>query len=378
MKTLSETGAAGRSPADHDRPLGKDPRPVLVTGGAGFIGTNVADRLLRGGHTVIVYDNLARPGVERNAAWLEREHGRRVEIHAADVRDAEKIAGVVARGVSHVFHFAAQVAVTTSLGDPRDDFETNLRGTLNVLEAVRQVPKAQRPPLLFTSTNKVYGDLHGLYLEETHDRYRPTDPGVRQHGFAEGWLDFHSPYGCSKGAADQYVLDYGRSYGLRNVVFRMSCIYGPHQCGTEDQGWLAHFLLRAMAGQPITLYGDGKQVRDVLFVEDLVDAMLLAMQKIDATAARPFNMGGGPANTISLLECLRRIGTIHGKTPAVEFGPWRRGDQKYYVSDTRLFERTTGWAARTSVDEGMRRLATWLLRNADPAGTEATRAEVAA
>lgn len=371
MKNPDPFGVATRAGTDTPRPLGDDPRPVLITGGAGFIGTNVADRLLRGGHSVILYDNLSRAGVERNAAWLEREHGKRVRVHVADVRDAEAIQRVVSGGdgVSHVFHFAAQVAVTTSLDDPRDDFETNLRGTLNVLEAVRAMPKSRRPPLLFTSTNKVYGDLHGLYLEEADNRYRPTDPIVKQHGFAEGWLDFHSPYGCSKGAADQYVLDYSRSYGLRNVVFRMSCIYGPHQCGTEDQGWLAHFLMRAMRGDAITLYGDGKQVRDVLFVEDLVQAMTLAMRRIDDTAAHAFNMGGGPANTISLLECLRKIGEIRGRQPAVAFGAWRRGDQKYYVSDTRLFQRVTGWSARTPVDEGMRRLHDWLEQNARPAAS---------
>ena len=350
-----------------------DQRPILITGGAGFIGTNLAQRLLRGRRRVIVYDNLSRPGVERNARWLEQTFGNAVQLEVADVADADRLAHLIRHGsgsrthpgVSHVFHFAAQVAVTTSLDDPRADFHTNVGGTLNVLEAIRHAtPRrmAERPPLLFTSTNKVYGDLHGLPLEEAADRHQPIDADVRQHGVAEGWLDFHSPYGCSKGAADQYVLDYARSFHLQNVVFRMSCIYGPHQCGSEDQGWVAHFLMQAMRNQPIVLFGDGRQVRDLLYVADLVDAMLIAMQRIDATAGHAFNIGGGPANALSLQQCLRRIAQLVGRPTRIDHGPWRSGDQKYYVSDTRRFHRATGWSPRTTAHEGIARLHQWLQR----------------
>jgi CDP-paratose 2-epimerase len=259
-----------------------------------------------------------------------------------------------------VFHFAAQVAVTTSLNDPRHDFAVNAGGTLNVLEAIR----AQRnpPPLVFTSTNKVYGGLSDIVLERREGRYEPRDPEIRQHGVSEHRrLDFHSPYGCSKGTADQYVLDYARSYGLKAIVFRMSCIYGPHQFGTEDQGWVAHFLIRAIEGRPIVLYGDGMQVRDILFVEDLVDAFLLAQRSMDQHCGTAFNIGGGPANTTSLLELLDLIEVVHGDSPDVAVQEWRTGDQRYYVSDTRRFQQSTGWQPRIGVREGVTRLYQWLL-----------------
>ena len=340
--------------------------PILITGGAGFVGTNLADRLLREGHRVRVFDNFARPGVERNAAYLEHEHGERVEIVRGDVRDAEAVADAVSDAAA-VFHFAAQVAVTTSLDDPVGDFEVNLRGTLNVLEALRRRqdrrPRHNREPapaLLFTSTNKVYGDLAHLELVQRDDRYEPADPEARARGVAEIGLDFHSPYGCSKGGADQYVLDYARSYELPAMVFRMSCIYGPHQCGNEDQGWVAHFLLRAMRGESITLYGDGRQVRDVLFVDDLVDAMLLAVGHPERTAGRAFNIGGGPMNAVSLLQMIDLIAEANGERPGVSFGPWRRGDQRYYVSDTTALDRAIGWSPTTSVASGVDRLHAWL------------------
>jgi CDP-paratose 2-epimerase len=265
----------------------------------------------------------------------------------------------LAQQARQVFHFAAQVAVTTSLADPLEDFEINLRGTLNLLEALRRL--ASPPPVIFTSTNKVYGDLSDIRLCQAVSRYEPTHPAVRQRGINEQRaLDFRSPYGCSKGAADQYVMDYARMYNLPAVVFRMSCIYGPHQCGTEDQGWVAHFLLRALAGEPITLYGDGLQVRDILFVQDLVDALLLAQTHIDALAGEAFNIGGGPKNAISLLELIDLIGTLHTKPPHVSFDDWRPGDQKYYVSDTQKFARATGWTPKIGIQEGVHQLYTWL------------------
>jgi CDP-paratose 2-epimerase len=336
------------------RPL----RPVLITGGSGFIGTNLAHRLLSEGRPVLLFDSLARPGVEQNLRWLHDTHGDQVEIEIADTRNAEAVRRAVNRA-SQVFHFAAQVAVTTSLTDPMEDFEVNARGTLNLLEAIRAQPTP--PPLVFTSTNKVYGSLQDIPLRQRNLRYEPRDPALRQSGVSEARaLDFHSPYGCSKGSADQYVLDYARTYGIPAIVFRMSCIYGPHQFGTEDQGWVAHFLIRAMEGQAITLYGDGQQVRDVLCVDDLVDAFLLAQQHMPTESGHAFNIGGGPAHTVSLLELLDMIGEMLGRKPDVEFDEWRPGDQRYYVSDTGKFQSRTGWKARVSVADGLERLYRWL------------------
>ncbi len=330
---------------------------VLVVGGAGFIGGNVAHRLLSSGTRVRVLDNLSRPGVERNLAWLSGNHGALLDPVIGDVRDPAAAARAV-KGVSAVFHMAAQVAVTTSLVDPITDFEVNARGTLNVLEAVR---REDPPPfVLFTSTNKVYGALSDVSLVDVGARYVPVDPALRR-GISEARpLAFHSPYGCSKGAAEQYVLDWAHTYGVPATVFRMSCIYGPRQFGTEDQGWVAHFLIQAIQGRPITLYGDGKQVRDILFVDDLVDAFLLAREHARDVAGSAFNMGGGPANTVSLLELLDRIAELRGERPRVAFEDWRVADQRWYVSDPGAFSSLTGWAPRTAVLEGLVRLHGWL------------------
>jgi len=331
---------------------------TLVTGGAGFIGSNLAHRLLGAGRRVRVLDNLSRPGVEQNLQWLRQEHGDLLEFVLADVRDAAAVARAMA-GVQQVFHFAAQVAVTTSLENPQEDFAVNALGTLNVLEAARARPVP--PPIVLTSTNKVYGGLEDLELSVQGQRYLPVDPEVAARGIGESRpLDFHSPYGCSKGTADQYVVDYARSYGMTTLVFRMSCIYGPRQFGTEDQGWVAHFILRALRGERITLYGDGMQVRDVLFVDDLVDAFLLAEQNAARLKGRAFNMGGGPGNAISLLGLLDRIERLHGRRPPVALDAWRTGDQRYYVSDTRAFQDETGWQPRVDADQGIERLFHWL------------------
>jgi CDP-paratose 2-epimerase len=331
---------------------------VLITGGSGFIGTNLAHRLLSAGQPVLLFDNLARPGVEQNLRWLHDTHGKLVDIMIADVRDAAALRHAVQQ-CSQAFHFAAQVAVTTSLTDPLEDFDINARGTLNLLEAIRA--QENPPGLVFTSTNKVYGALDDVGLRRRNLRYEPTDPSLRQTGISENRpLDFHSPYGCSKGTADQYVLDYARTYGLPAVVFRMSCIYGPHQFGTEDQGWVAHFLIRALKGKPITLYGDGRQVRDILFVDDLVDAFLRAQEEMSTESGHGFNIGGGPHNTVSLLELLDLIGDLLGHRPEVTFEGWRTGDQRYYVSDTGRFQRATGWKPQVPVHEGLERLLRWL------------------
>jgi CDP-paratose 2-epimerase len=331
---------------------------ALVTGGAGFIGTNLADRLLSEGEAVRIVDNLSRPGVEENLAWLEARHGNRLQVVLGDLcNPAVTAAGV--RGVDSVFHLAAQVAVTTSLEEPVTDFEVNLRGTINLLEAARA--QSRLPALLFTSTNKVYGGLEDIALEDDGIRYRPLDEAIRRGGVSEARpLDFCTPYGCSKGAADQYVLDYSKSYGLPAAVFRMSCIYGPHQRGNEDQGWVAHFALKAAAGEPVTLYGDGHQVRDILYVDDLLEALLAARARIDSVGGRAFNMGGGPAQAVSLLEVVEQIGRLNGEQPKVRFGPWRTGDQRYYVTDTTRLREATGWRPRVPPPEGIERLHAWL------------------
>lgn len=339
--------------------------PVLVTGGAGFIGTNLSERLLSGGERVRILDNLSRPGVEENLRWLARRHPGRLEVEVGDVRSRRVVARAV-RGAGAVFHFAAQVAVTTSLVAPLRDFDVNARGTLGVLEAVRAEPAP--PPLVYTSTNKVYGALEDLEVRPRGARYEPSRPGRFGRGVGEGRpLAFHSPYGCSKGAADQYVLDYARTFGLPMAVFRMSCIYGPHQHGNEDQGWVAHMLRAAIRGEPITIYGDGKQVRDLLFVEDLVEAFLAARARIEALAGQAFNIGGGPRNTVSLLELLDLVARLEGERPALRFDAWRAADQRWYVSDTSRFQAATGWRPRVGVADGVARLHAWLTASGRPA-----------
>jgi CDP-paratose 2-epimerase len=333
-------------------------RPILVTGGAGFIGSNLAERLAAAGEHVLVFDALLRPGVERNLDWLKRRHPSRIASVRADVRDADALAAA-ARDASAVFHLAAQVAVTTSLADPLDDFSINIGGTLNLLEALRRRPSPA--PLLFASTNKVYGDLADVALEGTRTAYAPRDPRVAASGIGEERrLDFHTPYGCSKGAADQYVLDYARSFGIPTAVMRMSCIYGPRQMGTEDQGWVAHFLIRALAGEPIGIFGDGRQVRDVLDVGDAVAAYLAAWQRIGAVGGRAYNLGGGPDNAISLLQLLAYLEEMLGRPVATTFHDWRAGDQRYYVSDTRRARADLDLASPLPWRTGVARLLAWL------------------
>jgi CDP-paratose 2-epimerase len=330
---------------------------VLITGGAGFIGANVAHRLLRDGEHVRILDNLSRAGVEKNVAWLRENHGKSFELVVGDVRDAATVDRAV-EDVDHVFHFAAQVAVTTSLVDPHLDFAVNGLGALNVLEAVRR--RSRRPSVLYTSTNKVYGALEDISLTAQRTRYAPVDRDIATRGISEQRpLEFHSPYGCSKGTADQYVLDYARSFGIRAAVFRMSCIYGPRQFGNEDQGWVAHFLIRALRGEPITIYGDGKQVRDVLYIDDLVDALLRARNRIDHVSGRAFNVGGGPSNTLSLLELCERIGRLT-RPPRLTFEEWREADQRYYVSNPGALGTALGWAPTVDVHDGIGRLFEWL------------------
>jgi CDP-paratose 2-epimerase len=331
-------------------------RPTLITGGAGFIGTNLAHRLLSDGEPVIVFDNLSRAGVDANLHWLTSTHGSRAEVEIADIRDASALGRAVAKAGA-VFHLAAQTAVTLSVIDPAHDFDVNARGTLNLLDALRA--RSTPVPLVFTSTNKVYGDLGDVPLREDGACYEPLDSQLRGQGIGETRpLEFRTPYGCSKGTADQYVLEYARGYGLQAAVFRMSCIYGPHQLGTEDQGWVAHFVRRALEGEPVNIYGDGRQVRDLLFVGDLVEAFLLARANIAAISGEAFNLGGGVDNTASLLDVLDRIRRIHGAC-AYRLDEWRPSDQRYYVSNTSKFEGATGWKPRVGIAEGIEQLYDW-------------------
>jgi CDP-paratose 2-epimerase len=336
-------------------------RPVLVAGGSGFIGCNLAESLLADGHEVIVLDNLSRPGVEQNFDWLEAEYGGRVHKAVIDVRDAAALSAAVA-DAGAVFHYAAQTAVTTSLVDPREDFSVNALGTFNMLEAVRAA--GRRIPVIFSSTNKVYGGLGDLAVSEHGGRYLPDDAELAAHGIGEAWpLDFCTPYGCSKGAADQYVLDYAKSFGMPTAVMRMSCIYGPHQFGTEDQGWVAHFLIRALAGEPITIYGDGKQVRDILNVRDAVAAYRAVLANIEQVKGQAFNLGGGPDNAISLDMLLGEIGHLVGRPVTIAHGEWRAGDQLYFVADTSRLSAATGWHARIGWRQGVAELCRWLADN---------------
>ncbi len=332
-------------------------RPVVITGGAGFIGCNLADRLVHGGHEVVIFDNLSRWGSEHNLAWLRERHGQRFTFIQGDIRDAAVVdSAVEAAGI--VYHLASQTAVTTSVVDPRSDFETNVQGTFNILEGAR---KRSNPPIVvYASTNKVYGGMEQVPLVELPTRYQYRD---LPRGVPETHpLDFHSPYGCSKGAADQYVRDYFRIYGVPTVVLRQSCIFGPRQMGVEDQGWIAWFIIALITGNPITIYGNGKQVRDLLYVDDLVDVYELVARHIDIAAGQIYNIGGGPENTLSVwLELKPILQEALGRTvPEPRFMPQRPGDQPIFVADTAKAERELGWSPRVDVRDGIMRLAAWV------------------
>jgi CDP-paratose 2-epimerase len=331
---------------------------TVITGGAGFIGTNLAHRIAAMGGHVVLLDNLSRPNVIHNARWLRTQYGNHVQLVTGDVRDRDLVRRVLARA-DRVFHFAAQVSVTASLVDPVLDFEVNARGTLNVLEALRATDR--EIPLFFTSTNKVYGSLGDVALELREQRWSPVDRNLRATGIDEQrHVDFHSPYGCSKGSADQYVLDWARSYGMPNVVFRMSSVYGPRQLGTEDHGWVAHFLIRAMRGERIVIRGDGMQVRDLLFVDDLVDAFTAAHAHIDAVRGQAFNVGGGPDNQVSVLELIEMTREITGRRVDIELDQAHAGNRRWYVSDLRRLGSAADWRPHTSVRRGLERLAGWV------------------
>jgi len=328
---------------------------VLVTGGAGFIGSNAVARFHALGHEVSALDNFSRVGAAANAAWLQETHG--VEVLKINVADAAALNDVVTRLAPEVvLHCAGQVAVTTSVADPRRDFEDNALGTLNVLEAVRLL--APRAIVLYTSTNKVYGGLEDLRVERKGERW--TWPDLPEGCPEERPIDFHSPYGCSKGAADQYVRDYARIYGLRTVVFRQSCIYGYRQFGVEDQGWVAWFTIRSLKDGPVTIFGDGYQVRDVLFIDDLIDAYVAAVDRVDVAAGNIYNLGGGPANALSLRELVGKLDGLNHRPLQVGFADWRPGDQRVFIAAIGKAHRELGWVPRIGVDEGLKRLHLWV------------------
>ena len=332
----------------------------VITGGAGFIGSNVTDYYLSKGNDVTILDNLSRPGSELNLAWLESRHGRRLNMIRTDIRDAEDAMSAAIAGADVVFHLAGQVAVTTSVTDPIHDFQVNAFGTLNVLEAARHAPS--KPIVVYSSTNKVYGKMADLGIAEREGRYAYEN---NQSGISESRpLDPYSPYGCSKCSGDQYVLDYARIYDMRTIVFRQSCIYGPRQFGMEDQGWLAWFAIRAWQQKPVTIYGDGKQVRDALYVADLVDAYDAAVRRIDVTAGRAYNIGGGPLNTLSLLELVDMLNRSFRRKLVCSFADWRPGDQPVFVSNIEKAKADFGWSPCVGVEEGVSRLIGWIRDNA--------------
>ena len=332
----------------------------LITGGAGFIGCNLANRLIGAGQAVTIYDNLSRRGVQSNLDWLTSLYGAgSFKLIQADVRDFGALAQA-ARGQDVIYHLAGQVAVTTSVLDPRDDFENNALGTFNALEAARAA--GSDPIFIYASTNKVYGGMEDVVVEQEATRYRYRD---LPYGIPETQpLDFHSPYGCSKGAGDQYVRDYARIYGLRTVVFRQSAIYGARQFGIEDQGWIAWFIIAAVTSKPITIYGDGKQVRDILFIADLLDVYQAAIDRIDVAASQVYNVGGGPENVLSVwAELGPMLQGLMGRKVDVAYADWRPGDQRICIMDARKAQRDLGWRPKVGVTEGVRTLYEWVAAN---------------
>ncbi len=335
---------------------------TLITGGAGFIGSNYASRCISRGDKIIIFDNLSRAGSKRNLAWLEDTYGKgSFDLVVGDVRDANAIQAA-ARNANRILHLAAQVAVTTSVTDPRNDFEINAQGTFNTLEAARL--SGNKPGFLFSSTNKVYGGMENVRVVEKETRYDYAD--LPEGASEDQLLDFHSPYGCSKGCGDQYVRDYARIYDLPTVVFRQSCIYGLRQFGVEDQGWVAWFVIAAITGRPISIYGDGKQVRDILFVEDLCDAYDAAFQRLPQIGGQVFNIGGGRKNTISIwMEFKPILERLLGKKIETTSGDWRPGDQPVFISDIRKANNLLNWNPKVGAEEGIGRLFSWVKQNKD-------------
>lgn len=333
-------------------------KKLLITGGAGFIGSNLSVYFLKKGYKVTVFDNLKRKGTKNNFLWIKKQFPH-MEVIIGDIKNQKDVEKAVAEQ-EIIFHLAAQVAVTTSVTDPRTDFEINALGTFNLLEGARV--SGMNPIIIFSSTNKVYGGMDDIKIVEKDTRYLYRD---YPRGISERFnLDFHSPYGCSKGSADQYIRDYHRIYGLPTVVFRQSCIYGPRQFGVEDQGWLAWFIIATTLGLPIKVYGDGKQVRDILYVEDLVKLFEIALEKINISKGKIYNVGGGTENTISVWKEFEPIlKDLFGRKIKVTFDDWRPGDQKVYISDTTLVQKELGWQPKVGVKNGIKKLFNWVQMN---------------
>lgn len=334
---------------------------LFITGGAGFIGCNSADYFLQRGHRVTIFDNLSRKGGAANLTWLQERHGSAFTLVEGDIRDFGALtAALCAEPPDAVIHLAGQVAVTLSVTNPREDFEINALGTFNVLEAIRQCcPQAA---VLYASTNKVYGGMEDVKIEEQASRYAYATLPL---GVSESYpLDFHSPYGCSKGTGDQYAIDYARIYGMKTAVLRQSCIYGPRQFGVEDQGWVAHFIIAAVKERPLTIYGDGKQVRDLLHVHDLVRLYDLAIANIDRIAGQAFNVGGGPENSLSIwTEFGPMLERLHGRAIPVKHSDWRPGDQQVFIADTRKALEMLDWQPQISLEKGIGDLYAWVAAN---------------
>ena len=331
----------------------------VITGGTGFIGTNLAEYFLKKGEKVQIIDNFSRKGTKENKKYLEKNFPANLKIIKGDIRKDLKLMEKVFSEADAVFHLAGQTAVTTSIKNPRKDFEINALGTFNVLEALRK--SKSNAVIIYSSTNKVYGGMEDIKITERNNRheYEEIPEGIKE----DRLLDFHSPYGCSKGCGDQYVRDYSRIYGLNSVVFRQSCIYGKRQFGIEDQGWVAWFTIASVLGKKITIFGDGKQIRDVLYADDLVNAFDLATKEIKKTKGKIFNIGGGPENTMSLLELIAFLEEFTGKKIEYGFDKWRPGDQPIYVSNIEKAKKVFGWQPKTSAREGVKILADWVKTN---------------
>jgi CDP-paratose 2-epimerase len=333
-------------------PAKRHPHHVLITGGAGFIGSNLAANLLaRTDAVVTVFDNLSRRGVELNLAWLKTLDGsRRLRFVRGDIRNAERIAAAT-RTADEIYHLAAPSPGPSLLAEPRLDFDINVTGTVNVLEAARA--SGRSPIVLFASTGKVYGPLDSIPLKQEPTRLESAVPGFR--GVSEtAPVDFHCPYACTKSVADQYVRDYARLYNLPTIAFRMGCIAGPGQFGNQGQGWVAHFVYSALSGRPVTVYGDGLQVRDVLHVADLVDAVNAARAYVPVVAGKAFNIGGGMSRCVSVKEMIALIEQICHKPVQCAVEPARPGDQLFSVSDNTRFFNQTGWLPRRSLEQTVR------------------------
>lgn len=329
---------------------------IVITGGAGFIGINSADYFLQKNYNVTLFDNLSRKGSDQNLKWLTCKWGKKVAFVRGDVVTDRKKLDKLVGNADAVVHLAAQVAVTSSIKDPHHDFLVNAHGTLNVLEAIRC--SKNKPMLIYASTNKVYGNMdHAeVMLTDGGYRYKQYEAGIAEHH----GVDFHSPYGCSKGAADQYVRDYARIYGLSTTVFRQSCIYGPHQFGVEDQGWVAWFMISSLLGRPITIYGDGHQVRDVLHVQDLARLYEMAIKNPKKVSGHIYNIGGGAKEASSVLGAIGRIEKMINKKIPYSFSEWRPGDQKVYISHIDKIKQDLGWEPKITFDKGLKTLVNWV------------------